>query len=47
MPTPTWGNHGPIAVDSGFQPASYRYFDPKTNGLDFEGMKTDLQVSDS
>jgi aspartate aminotransferase len=44
MPTPTWGNHGPIAVDSGFQATSYRYFDPKTNGLDFDGMKADLQV---
>ena len=45
MPTPTWGNHGPIAVDSGFQVGQYRYFDPKTNGLDFAGMTADLKVS--
>lgn len=42
MPSPTWGNHTPIAVDSGFKVGSYRYFDPKTNGLDFAGMKADL-----
>lgn len=44
MPTPTWGNHGPIAVDSGFRTAGYKYFDKATNGLDFDGMKADLQV---
>lgn len=42
LPVPTWGNHGPIFKDSGLQVDSYRYFDPKTNGLDFAGFKEDL-----
>lgn len=37
MPTPTWGNHGPIFKDAGLSTASYRYFDARTNGLDFDG----------
>lgn len=44
LPAPTWGNHVPIAVDSGLTVKTYRYFDPKTNGLDFAGMKEDLAV---
>lgn len=43
LPTPSWGNHTPIFKDSGLQVAQYRYFDKKTNGLDFEGMVQDLQ----
>ena len=43
LPTPTWGNHTPIFKDSRLEVASYRYFDPKTNGLDFPGMIQDLQ----
>lgn len=37
VPTPTWGNHGPIFKDAGLNVAQYRYFDTKTNGLDFQG----------
>ena len=33
VPTPTWGNHGPIFKDSGLSVGQYRYFDGKTNGL--------------
>lgn len=44
LPTPTWGNHVPISVDSELKVKNYRYFDPKSNGLDFEGMKADLSV---
>jgi len=43
LPTPTWGNHGPIMRDSGLSIANYRYFDKTTNGLDFEGMQEDLK----
>ena len=45
MPTPTWGNHGPIFKDSGLAVGSYRYFDPKTNGLDLAGMLADLKAA--
>lgn len=37
LPAPTWGNHGPILKDAGLSSAFYRYFDAKTNGLDFKG----------
>lgn len=37
VPTPTWGNHGPIFKDGGLNVGQYRYFDTKTNGLDFQG----------
>eukprot|EP00210_Caulerpa_lentillifera_P008788 g8384.t1 len=39
---PTWGNHKAIFTDSGVPWKTYRYFDPKTTGLDFEGMCEDL-----
>lgn len=42
MPVPSWGNHTPIFRDSGLEVRGYRYFDKKTVGLDFEGLKTDL-----
>jgi aspartate aminotransferase len=44
LPTPTWGNHIPIAKDSGLEVKHYSYFDKKTVGLDFEGMKRDIKV---
>ena len=44
VPTPTWGNHIPIFKDSGLEVVYYRYFDKKTNGLDFAGMTEDLSV---
>jgi aspartate aminotransferase, mitochondrial len=43
MPNPTWGNHPNIIRDSQLTSASYRYFDPKTNGLDLAGMLEDLK----
>jgi aspartate aminotransferase len=42
MPDPTWGNHIPIMRDSGLVPQKYRYFDPKTCGVDFRGMLEDV-----
>lgn len=44
MPAPTWGNHIPIAKDSGLEVKTYSYYDKKTVGLDFEGFKADLRV---
>jgi len=43
LPVPSWGNHTPIFRDSGLDVRGYRYFDKKTVGLDFEGLKEDLQ----
>lgn len=45
LPTPTWGNHIPIAKDSGLEVKHYKYFDKETVGLDFEGMKADIKAA--
>lgn len=42
LPDPTWGNHIPIYKDAGLEVKQYRYFDPKTNGLDFKGVLDDV-----
>jgi len=47
LPNPTWGNHNPIFQDSGFQLKQYRYYDNKTIGLDWEGLKTDVKNAPS
>ena len=39
MPNPTWGNHIPIMNDSGLTVRQYRYFDPSTCRVDFDGMR--------
>jgi hypothetical protein len=36
------GNHIPILKDGGLEVRRYRYFDPKTNGLDFRGFVDDV-----
>lgn len=41
-PNPTWGNHNAIAKEAGVTTATYRYWDPKTRGLDFDGMIQDI-----
>jgi len=41
--SPTWGNHNVIFKDSGFDVKDHRYYDPKTCGLDFNAMKTDIK----
>ncbi|KAG0625995.1 hypothetical protein M758_2G094600 [Ceratodon purpureus] len=41
--SPTWGNHKNIFNDAGVPWKEYRYFDPKTVGLDFEGMMEDIE----
>jgi len=40
---PTWSNHYKIFEHAGLKnQKKYRYFDPKTNGLDFKGMTDDI-----
>ncbi|KAJ0265753.1 Aspartate aminotransferase [Hirschfeldia incana] len=39
---PTWGNHPNIFSLAGLSVEYYRYYDPKTRGLDFKGMLEDL-----
>lgn len=39
---PTWANHRGIFQTAGFKVEEYPYYDPKTKGLDFEGMKAGL-----
>jgi len=46
MPNPTWGNHIPIMRDAGLVPSQYRYFDPKTCGVDFAGLTADVKNAD-
>jgi len=42
LPDPTWGNHIPLYRDAGFEVKTYRYYDPKTCGLDFNAMREDI-----
>lgn len=44
LPTPTWGNHIPIFKHSGLNVKSYRYYEPKTCGFDFQGALDDINV---
>lgn len=45
LPAPSWGNHTPIFKHSGLIVKPYRYYDPKTCGLDFQGALEDISVS--
>lgn len=42
---PTWGNHKNILSDAGVEWKNYRYFDPETVGLDFDGMMGDIRAA--
>ena len=39
---PSWENHRQLFEQAGFAVKSYRYYDPKTRGLDFTGMQESL-----
>lgn len=39
---PTWPNHAQIFHFAGFSTGSYSYYDSKTHGLDFSGMKDSI-----
>jgi aspartate aminotransferase len=41
-PSPTWPIHNTINTLLGQTPKQYRYYDPRTKGLDFDGMKEDI-----
>jgi aspartate aminotransferase len=44
FPDPTWGNHPVIFKDAGVKVIkNYRYYDPKTVGLDINGLLEDLK----
>jgi len=40
--SPTWGNHRKVFLKAGLNQQDYRYWDPKTKGLDIDGMCEDL-----
>lgn len=42
IPSPSWGNHTPIFKHSGLDVKTYKYYDPKTCGLDFSGALDDI-----
>ena len=41
--SPTWANHIAICKGTGLEVGEYRYYDPKTKYVDFEGMCEDLE----
>ncbi|MCK0167590.1 aspartate/tyrosine/aromatic aminotransferase [Jannaschia sp. S6380] len=41
---PTWPNHPAIAKYLGMKVRTYRYFDAETGGVDFDGMREDLDA---
>lgn len=43
IPNPTWGNHMAIFREAGLDVQRYRYYNPKTNRLDMDGMVEDLR----
>lgn len=43
LPDPSWGNHTPIMKHAGLDVKSYRYYDPKTCGFDFNGAIQDIE----
>lgn len=45
LSNPTWGNHRNIFADAGLEWKYYSYFDPASIGLDFDGMKADLEAA--
>ncbi|QPG73199.1 hypothetical protein FOA43_000506 [Brettanomyces nanus] len=46
VPDPTWTNHLSIMKDSGLTTSAYRYYDQKSNALDFDGLLEDLSRSE-
>ncbi|CAD1473246.1 unnamed protein product [Heterotrigona itama] len=42
LPVPTWGNHTPVFTLCRLPVKQYRYYDPKTCGLDHKGLLEDL-----
>ncbi|KAL3500530.1 hypothetical protein ACH5RR_039623 [Cinchona calisaya] len=47
IPLPTWGNHPKVFTLAGLSVKSFRYYDPTTRGLNFQGLLEDLQSAPS
>ena len=47
VPNPTWGNHNTIFGDSGLAVKMYKYYQPKTKGLDLDGLLADIKAAPS
>ncbi|XP_072990438.1 aspartate aminotransferase, cytoplasmic [Typha latifolia] len=47
IPLPTWGNHPKIFTLAGLSVKTYRYYDPATRGLNFQGLVEDLGAAPS
>ncbi|KAL3684346.1 hypothetical protein R1sor_002368 [Riccia sorocarpa] len=47
IPVPTWANHHNIWKDAHVKAQTYRYYDPKTKGLDFSGLVEDIKNAPS
>ncbi|KAI4377638.1 hypothetical protein MLD38_015234 [Melastoma candidum] len=47
IPQPTWGNHPKVFTLAGLSVKYYRYYDPSTRGLDFQGLLEDLSSAPS
>jgi len=45
LPDPTWGNHIPIFKQSGLDVRTYKYYDPDTVSVDFQGMLADVAAA--
>jgi len=41
---PSWENHRALFESAGFTVNTYRYYDPSTRGVDFDGMLADLKA---
>lgn len=44
IPNPSWANHNAVFKDSGLKVEKYRYYNPDTIGLDFDGMIADIKA---
>ncbi|KAG6706074.1 hypothetical protein I3842_07G209200 [Carya illinoinensis] len=42
IPQPTWGYHPKVLAGAGLSVKTYRYYDPATRGLNFQGLLEDL-----
>ncbi|KAG5562596.1 hypothetical protein RHGRI_005353 [Rhododendron griersonianum] len=47
IPQPTWGNHAKLFPLAGLSVKTYRYYDPPTRGLNFQGLLEDLSSAPS
>ena len=43
--SPTWANHIPLIGSVGLEICEYRYYDPVSHGVDFDGMLADLNTA--